>query len=108
MRQTAYSKSNQDHEALLHRLWDGIFPDNPLHHRVSKQWMKLGFENQDPGIDLKGHGLLGLWNLVYFGEHYGEEARAIVHRKNLSYPFALAGISITGLLLAMLNVSQGI
>ena len=50
-------------------------------------------------------GILGLANLVYFGEHYGDVfQRLVAAQRKRDYPLACAGINITSLLLELLNM----
>lgn len=43
-RNVPYDKSNNDHEALLMRLWSATYPDTKLDSRVSEQWKLIGFQ----------------------------------------------------------------
>ena len=67
---TPYRSDNEAHEQLLRRLWQCGFPGVPLAQRVTSEWVRLGFQGDDPATDFRGMGVLGLHNLVYFGEHY--------------------------------------
>ena len=61
-------------------------------------------QGTDPATDFRGMGLLGLLNLLYFAETRTEKARAILasHRE---YPFAVAGINITSMLLELMEMN---
>ncbi len=48
-------------------------------------------------------GLLGLHTLPYFAENYTERMRTILECRR-EYPFAVAGINITSMLLEILNM----
>ena len=70
-RKTTFDPDNQpSHDELLRRLWQCGFPGVPLAQRVTSEWVRLGFQGDDPATDFRGMGVLGLHNLVYFGEHY--------------------------------------
>ena len=44
------------HETLLQRLWKGLLPGNVVYAKVSSQWLRLGFQSEDPSIDFRGGG----------------------------------------------------
>ena len=68
---TPYRSATEAHEQLLRRLWHCGFPGVPLQAGcVTTEWVRLGFQGADPATDFRGMGVLGLHNLVYFGEHY--------------------------------------
>ena len=50
-------------------------------------------------------GILGLTNLVYFGEHYPDVFRRLVSAQGKrDYPLACAGINVTSMLLELLRI----
>ena len=104
---TAYDARQKSHEKLLQRLWVcGFGPAEPclLH---SERWVHLGFQSADPAKDFRGMGVLGLANLVYFGEHYADVfQRLVAAQRKRDYPLACAGINITSLLLELLNMKD--
>lgn len=51
-------------------------------------------------------GLLGLLNLIYFAEHYLEQAKFLIFSKR-NYPWAATGINITSMLFDLLEIKQG-
>ena len=105
---TAYSSANSSHERLLRRLWECGFPGVPLAERVSDHWLHLGFQGPDPATDFRGMGILGLANLVYFGEHYPDVFRRLVAAQGKrDYPLACAGINVTLMLIELLRMSDG-
>lgn len=112
MKENTYDKNNEEHEALLMKLWNATFPTTTLNSRVSEQWKLMGFQGTDPATDFRGMGLLGLHNLLYFAEVYPEKWREIVKRnqdrKEREYPTAVAGINITQALFEILNVGKPI
>ncbi|XP_010795701.1 ELMO domain-containing protein 2-like [Notothenia coriiceps] len=64
MRKEVFSSENQEHEAMLLKLWDLLMPTVKLDSRITKQWGDIGFQGDDPKTDFRGMGLLGLINLV--------------------------------------------
>ena len=103
-----YRSSNEAHEQLLRRLWECGFPGVALTQRVTTEWGRLGFQGDDPATDFRGMGVLGLHNLVYFGEHYPDVfARLIEKQRKRDYPLACAGIHVTSMLLELLHLAEG-
>jgi len=51
LKTTPFSRSCPHHEQLLHRLWTGIFPGEPLEGRISDKWKLLGFQ-----VGMRSHG----------------------------------------------------
>ena len=108
LKSTAYSAANASHERLLRRLWECGFPGVPLAERVTDHWLHLGFQGPDPATDFRGMGILGLANLVYFGEHYPEVFRRLVAAQGKrDYPLACAGIHVTLMLVELLRMGDG-
>ena len=66
---TSYDTNNAAHEQLLRRLWACGFGLDVEFELCSDRWVHLGFQSSEPAKDFRGMGLLGLANLVYFGEH---------------------------------------
>jgi hypothetical protein len=103
--QTQFSHDNPEHEALLIRLWNLVYPNEICQGTVHSQWTKLGFQSNDPARDFRGMGLLALDNLIYLAEHYAPQMRHILNDTK-EYPFASVGINITSMLFTLLNIKQ--
>ena len=105
LKSTPYDGRIKQHESLLQRLWACAFGPESKFHLISDRWIHLGFQCADPTKDFRGMGILGLSNLVYFGEHYGDVfQRLVAAQKKRDYPLACAGINITSLLLELLHM----
>ena len=78
-----------------------------LTQRVTADWIRIGFQGPDPATDFRGMGVLGLQNLVYFGEHYPDVfARLVTAQRKRDYPLACAGINVTSMLLELLRMRE--
>ena len=64
LRATAFDSSNEDHAALLRRLWAAVFPDAT----GPADFTAMGFQRADPATDFRGMGLLGLHQLISLAE----------------------------------------
>ncbi|KAM9792331.1 ELMO domain-containing protein 2 [Neosynchiropus ocellatus] len=106
MRREVFCSENQEHEAMLLKLWDLLMPTVKLESRVTKQWGDIGFQGDDPKTDFRGMGLLGLINLVFFSQNYTEEARQVLSHANhptLGYSYAIVGINLTEMAYSLLK-----
>ena len=102
---TPYDPREKQHVELLTRLWACAFGADSKCALVSDRWIHLGFQSSEPAKDFRGMGILGLANLVYFGEHYADVfQRLVAAQRKRDYPLACAGINITSLLLELLNM----
>ncbi|KAL1023767.1 hypothetical protein UPYG_G00045850 [Umbra pygmaea] len=98
LRKENFDSERDEHEEMLLKLWDLLMPDTKLESRVTKQWGDIGFQGDDPKTDFRGMGMLGLTNLVFFSEHYTQEARQVLSHANhpkLGYSYAIVGINLT-------------
>ncbi|KAK0151486.1 ELMO domain-containing protein 2 [Merluccius polli] len=106
LRKGTFSSDNVEHEDMLLRLWKLLMPTVKLESRVTKQWGDIGFQGDDPKTDFRGMGMLGLTNLVFFSEHYTEEARQVLSHANhptLGYSYAIVGINLTEMAYSLLK-----
>ncbi|XP_075888789.1 ELMO domain-containing protein 2 [Nelusetta ayraudi] len=106
LRKEVFSSDNQEHEALLLKLWELLMPAIKLESRITKQWGDIGFQGDDPKTDFRGMGMLGLINLVFFSENYTEEARQVLSHANhpkLGYSYAIVGINLTEMAYSLLK-----
>lgn len=100
LRLLQFDSSDEEHENKLTRLWEALQPNVELESRISKQWKDIGFQGDDPKTDFRGMGLLGLDNLVFFAEEYGEAAKHVLSHSlhpQFGYSFAIVGINITSM-----------
>lgn len=70
-----------------------------------REWIELGFQNEDPSSDFRGTGQLGLLNLHHFIALDPNKAKNMLEEANVPenhYFFACAGINITYKILFML------
>mmetsp|Transcript_5810 Transcript_5810/g.22046 ORF Transcript_5810/g.22046 Transcript_5810/m.22046 type:complete len:448 (+) Transcript_5810:267-1610(+) len=104
-----YDSSSVAHETRLMDLWRACMGSEELTSRVSEQWKDIGFQGKDPNSDFRAAGVWALQNLLYFSETYPKKFKRMVkktrHEKN-AYPFAIAAINVTMLLLQVLGVHK--
>ena len=112
-RETKYDKTNTGHEKELLKLWDTLMPNTELTNRISNDWIKIGFQANDPATDFRGAGILGLQQLVSMVCWSDLTKRKVVHtmykdstNEQHWYFFCCAGLNITGKLINCLQPSQ--
>ena len=107
----AYSKENAEHESMLMSLWNTLKPNEELDNRLSRKWIDIGFQGQDPATDFRGSGLLGLKQLVSLciDQRHSKKALEMYAASQVLeqwFFFAVTGINITQRLLNSLNDSK--
>ncbi|KAK8464060.1 hypothetical protein PHAVU_011G113500 [Phaseolus vulgaris] len=84
--QVPYDETRPDHQESLRALWHCSFPNVSLEGLVSDQWKDMGWQGPNPSTDfrllLKKDGKRATWE----------------------YPFAVAGINISYMLIQMLDL----
>ena len=68
--------------------------------RIGCHWEEIGFQGMDPASDLRGVGILGLFQLTFFvqSQQTAQLARDIYDlstRKNSDFPFCVMGLNMT-------------
>ncbi|KAF6158833.1 hypothetical protein GIB67_012476 [Kingdonia uniflora] len=105
----AYDSSIPEHEGALKALWDASFPGEELCGLVSEQWKEMGWQGKDPSTDFRGGGFISLENLLFFARNYPKSFQDLLlkqegERALWEYPFAVAGVNITFMLIQMLDL----
>ncbi|KAG6385114.1 hypothetical protein SASPL_153941 [Salvia splendens] len=95
-----YDETRNDHQEALQALWDAAFPDVKLKGMISEQWKDMGWQGANPSTDFRGCGFLSLENLLYFARNYPQAGE----RSEWEYPFAVAGINVSFMLIQMLDL----
>ncbi|KAH0918979.1 hypothetical protein HID58_026639, partial [Brassica napus] len=93
----------------LKDLWKLAFPEEELHGIVSEQWKEMGWQGKDPSTDFRGGGFISLENLLYFAKNFPKSFQDLLRkqvgdRSVWEYPFAVAGVNITFMLIQMLGL----
>ncbi|KAK4521156.1 Cleavage stimulation factor 50 kDa subunit [Mucor velutinosus] len=95
---TKYDATNDLHEEKLLKLWSEMMPDTELESRITKQWVEIGFQGNDPATDFRGMGIQGLNDLLYFIQTHADHALCCLQHASHPvywYPYAIVGINIT-------------
>ncbi|XP_050397519.1 uncharacterized protein LOC126815690 isoform X2 [Patella vulgata] len=105
---SSFDEAQPSHGRMLqtiYRLLTGSRFDSP---RFGSHWEEIGFQGRDPSTDLRGVGVLGLVQLLYFLQHdkYGDIARDIYKlslHPTQNFPFCVMGMNISRICLQSLR-----
>ncbi|KAJ1379992.1 ELMO domain [Sesbania bispinosa] len=107
--QVPYDETRPDHQESLRALWHCSFPNVSLSGLISDQWKDMGWQGPNPSTDFRGCGFISLENLLYFARKYPASFHRLMLKKDgkratWEYPFAVAGINISFMLIQMLDL----
>ncbi|CAO2835263.1 unnamed protein product [Amaranthus hypochondriacus] len=105
----AYDCSNLEHQEALKALWNAAFPGEELRGLISEQWKEMGWQGKDPSTDFRGGGFISLENLLFFARTFPKSFQDLLRKQEgdralWEYPFAVAGVNITFMLIQMLDL----
>ncbi|KAE8716604.1 ELMO/CED-12 family protein isoform 2 [Hibiscus syriacus] len=109
-----FDGSRRDHQEALRALWSATYPGKELHGLISDQWKEMGWQGRDPSTDFR------CW-IHFFGEpvilcqdilgkyiiltsFQGLLKKQGGKRSAWEYPFAVAGVNITFMIMQMLDL----
>ncbi|KAB1225808.1 ELMO domain-containing protein A [Morella rubra] len=107
--QVYFDPSRPDHQEALRALWSATFPGQELHGLISDQWKEMGWQGRDPSTDFRGAGFISLENLLFFAKTFSTPFQRLLKKQGgkraaWEYPFAVAGVNITFMIMQMLNL----
>ncbi|XP_062110662.1 uncharacterized protein LOC133822371 isoform X1 [Humulus lupulus] len=104
-----FDASRPDHQEALRALWAATYPNQELHGLISDQWKEMGWQGKDPSTDFRGAGFISLENLLFFAKTFSTSFQLLLKRQGgkpaaWEYPFAVAGVNITFMIMQMLDL----
>ncbi|XP_061359698.1 uncharacterized protein LOC133303747 isoform X2 [Gastrolobium bilobum] len=104
-----YDSSIPEHQDALRALWNASFPEEELSGLISEQWKDMGWQGKDPSTDFRGGGFISLENLLFFARNFPKSFQDLLRKQEgdrsvWEYPFAVAGVNITFMLIQMLDL----
>ncbi|XP_030965808.1 ELMO domain-containing protein A-like isoform X4 [Quercus lobata] len=107
----AYDSSIPEHQEALRALWNAAFPEEELRGLISEQWKDMGWQGKDPSTDFRGGGFISLENLLFFAKNFPKSFQDLLRKQEgdrsvWEYPFAVAGVNITFMLIQMLDLES--
>lgn len=106
-----FDPSRRDHQEALKALWHATYPDQELQGLISEQWKDMGWQGRDPSTDFRGAGFISLENLLFFAKTFSASFQRLLkkqcgNRATWEYPFAVAGVNITFMIMQMLDLQS--
>ncbi|KAJ3671884.1 hypothetical protein LUZ60_007963 [Juncus effusus] len=106
-----FDPSRRDHQEALRALWRATYPDQELENLISEQWKKMGWQGRDPSTDFRGAGFISLENLLFFAKTFSISFQKLLNKQGgkravWEYPFAVAGVNITFMIMQMLDLQS--
>ncbi|XP_074577822.1 uncharacterized protein LOC141834357 [Curcuma longa] len=106
-----FDASCLDHQNALKQLWQLAYPNSETPPLKSDSWKEMGWQSCDPSTDFRSGGYISLENLIFFGKHYPNAFQTLLHKREgeratWEYPFAVAGLNISFMLIKMLNLES--
>ncbi|GAX82410.1 hypothetical protein CEUSTIGMA_g9838.t1 [Chlamydomonas eustigma] len=107
----SFDSNNSQHQELLKQLWIRAFPEMPFANPKSEQWKEMGWQGVDPATDIRGAGCLGLDCLLYLADKHPAIFMRLLNkldgqRSDWEYPFAVAGLNISFMLLEVIGLQS--
>ncbi|XP_078433132.1 ELMO/CED-12 family protein [Wolffia australiana] len=107
--QTSFDETRPDHQDALKALWKATFPGAVPSGLVSDKWKEMGWQGPNPATDFRGCGFVSLENLLFLARTYPASYRRLLFkqggvRATWEYPFAVAGINVSFMLIQMLEL----
>ncbi|XP_020693842.1 ELMO domain-containing protein A-like isoform X3 [Dendrobium catenatum] len=104
-----YDSTKVEHQEALRALWYVAFPEVELRGLITEQWKEMGWQGKDPSTDFRGGGFISLENLLFFARTFPKSFHDLLQkrvgdRSLWEYPFAVAGVNITFMLIQMLDL----
>ncbi|XP_047962970.1 ELMO domain-containing protein A [Salvia hispanica] len=98
-----------EHQEALRALWSATYPGVELQSLKSDQWKEMGWQGNDPSTDFRGAGFISLENLLFFAKTFSLSFQSLLRKQTgkramWEYPFAVAGVNITFMILQMLDL----
>ncbi|URE36096.1 ELMO/CED-12 family [Musa troglodytarum] len=106
-----FDGSRLDHQDALKQLWRLAYPNREVPPLKSELWKEMGWQGCDPSTDFRGGGYISLENLIFFAKNYPNSFQTLLHktegsRADWEYPFAIAGVNISFMLIQMLDLQS--
>ncbi|RVW46421.1 ELMO domain-containing protein A [Vitis vinifera] len=107
--QVPFDETRTDHQEALRALWHAAFPNIVLRGLISEQWKDMGWQGPNPSTDFRGCGFVSLENLLFFARTYPASFHRLLFKQDgdratWEYPFAVAGINVSFMLIQMLDL----
>ena len=79
----------------------------PPNNLKSKEWLKVGFQGEDPRTDFRGGGVVSLHTIIYFFKNYKNNKTEILEKNEEFFFLAASAINLCFGLIKLLNMLDG-
>lgn len=76
---------------------------------IGSHWQNIGFQSNDPRTDIRGTGMLGVLQILWFAENYPNTLKAIYAHsltKDYEFPLAIKLFEFSALVLSQLKTKK--
>ncbi|XP_066193168.1 ELMO domain-containing protein 3 [Sylvia atricapilla] len=108
MAQCALDDSEWVHMRILQTIYQQLTHSRLGCPRYGAHWEELGFQGADPGTDLRGTGMLGLMQILFFVLDsrtlpLAQEIFRLSHHETQNFPFCVMSVNITRIVIQALQ-----
>ncbi|KAL3692552.1 hypothetical protein R1sor_006203 [Riccia sorocarpa] len=108
-----FDGARPEHQEALKSLWRVAFGNRELSSLVCEDWKEMGWQGNDPSTDFRGGGFVSLENLLFLANRFPRSFQRLLHKEEgkraaWEYPFAVAGLNITFMMIQMLDLRSGV
>lgn len=108
MAQCALDDSERVHMRILQTIYRQLTRSRLGCPRYGAHWEELGFQGADPGTDLRGTGMLGLMQILFFVLDsrtlpLAREIFQLSHHETQNFPFCIMSVNITRIVIQALR-----
>ncbi|KAM6331269.1 ELMO domain-containing protein 3 isoform 3-T3 [Alca torda] len=108
MAQCGLDDNERVHMRILQTIYKKLTHSRLGCPRYGAHWEELGFQGEDPGTDLRGTGMLGLMQLLYFVMDaqtlpLAHEIFKLSQHETQSFPFCIMSVNITRIVIQALR-----
>ncbi|QDZ19267.1 engulfment/cell motility ELMO domain-containing protein [Chloropicon primus] len=105
-----FENENSQHDGMLASIYCTIFGEDASNvKRYGKHWEQIGFQGKNPATDLRGTGMWGLCQILFFVEHCFHVMQTIFDYSqdpNYGFPFCAIALNISGMGLDLLSAKH--
>eukprot|EP00347_Sterkiella_histriomuscorum_P018145 403346620 len=80
-----------EHEIMIKSIYKKLMKNEGQCRSIGNHWVDIGFQSSDPKRDIRGAGMLGVLQLLFFVDNFRESSHLILdHSRNQKHEFPLA------------------
>ncbi|CDW79344.1 elmo domain-containing protein 3-like [Stylonychia lemnae] len=98
-----------EHEIIIKSIYRKLLPNDQNCRTIGAHWGNIGFQGNDPKTDLRGGGMLGILNLLYFVDKLPKTSILILKHSQIQqseFPMAVKMLEMTVIIIKLLKQSK--